>query len=128
MSSPEYPRTQRLLRVGFWITFAVCSYYAVVLPVTEDLGFDVSDVALHGLAFVVLTGLLLMAYLPDDWVRSVLLMAAYAITIELVQTQLPNREAELKDLVVDGAGIAIGVVLFRLAGAWALKTAGRIIG
>ena len=30
--------------------------------------------------------------------------------------------------IFDGAGIAIGVVLFRLAGAWALKTAGRIIG
>ncbi len=40
-------------------------------------------------------------------------MLAYGIAIELIQSFEPTREAELKDLIVDAIGIALGLGLYR---------------
>lgn len=128
MTPDDYPRTRLLLRIGFWITFAVCCYYAFDGRPSKDLGFDVSDIATHGLAFVVLTSLLLGAYLHTQVRHAIAWMLLYAVCIELVQTQLPDRQAEVKDLIVDAIGIAIGVLAYRWLSAWGFRTFGRFIG
>lgn len=41
-------------------------------------------------------------------------MAVYGVALELVQSVIPQRVAELKDLGVDAAGICLGLVLLYL--------------
>jgi VanZ family protein len=40
-------------------------------------------------------------------------MLAYGIAIELIQSFEPTRDAELKDVLVDVVGIALGLALYR---------------
>jgi VanZ family protein len=41
-------------------------------------------------------------------------MLAYGIAIEVIQSFEPTRDAELKDVLVDACGIALGALLYRL--------------
>lgn len=116
----------RAFALAFWLALAFATYSAFV-PQGFMATPKVSDVALHGVAFAVLTLLLQLAYLARSPLRTVLLMALYGVFIELVQLQLPSRQAELKDLLVDGMGILIGLLLFRLLGAQIRAIAERVL-
>ncbi|MCZ6642403.1 MAG: VanZ family protein [Gammaproteobacteria bacterium] len=100
---------------AFWIPWVVCTYLAFA-PSPPDAVFKVSDVLLHGFAFSYLTFALSLAHHAKRWVLAVAWMIAYGVAIELVQSFEPERSAEWKDILVDVAGIGIGVVAFRLFG------------
>lgn len=111
------------LTIGcFWLVLLFVTYSAFAPPdmVTAP---RVSDIVLHALAFFVLTGLLQMAHLPQrPWLAAAWLLA-YGALIEIVQMALPARSAELKDLMVDAAGIAAGLLAFR----WLGQSATRLL-
>ncbi len=93
-------------------------------PAPPDAVARISDVALHALAFAVLSFGVQVAYFSSKPLAAALTMLGYGVLIELVQMLLPARTAELKDLVVDVIGIGIGMGLFALFGRWlALKIA-----
>ncbi|MEM1433817.1 MAG: VanZ family protein [Pseudomonadota bacterium] len=104
-----------LLRGLFWFALLFVSYNAVV-PHDQVTAPAISDVALHAGAFFGLTGLLLAAY--PSWPRWACLCALllYGAGIEVVQAQLPHRDAEWKDLGVDLAGIVVGAVCYHTFG------------
>lgn len=104
-----------LLRGLFWFALLFVSYNAFAPPehVTAPA---LSDVVLHVGAFIGLTGLLLAAYpLVPQWLSATALLV-YGAGVELVQSQLPLRHAEWKDLAVDGAGIILGFLIYRIVG------------
>ena len=108
--------TQALLRVGFWVPLAVCTYLAFA-PSPPEPVLRVSDVVLHGFAFSYLTFALRLAHRRQRWWQTGLWMLAYGGFIEAVQSFEPSRTAELKDFVVDGVGIVLGLLASTLIGA-----------
>lgn len=101
---------------AFWLPWVLCTYLAFV-PIPPEAVFRVDDVLLHGIAFSYLTFALGLAHHDRRWLRTAAWMFAYGATIELVQSFEPQRSAELKDMLVDVAGIGVGVVTLRLIGA-----------
>ncbi len=115
---------ERLFVIAFWAALAFTSFNAFAPPhmVTAPA---VGDIALHAIAFSVLAFLLQLAHLPRQPLLAAIALLAYGLLIEAVQYQLGDREAELKDFAVDGAGIAAGVIGYRLLGDWTRRTAQR---
>lgn len=89
---------------------------------------QLSGIILHTVTFVVLTYGLRMAYLPKAWLAASACMLLYGVGIEVVQGFTPERASELKDVIVDIFGIAIGSAAYRLMGPWSLGLARRLIG
>ena len=103
-----------LFQVAFWLALAISTYLALT-PSPPDLPvLRLSDVQLHAGAFTVLALALMLAY-PGcrPWVAGLWLLA-YGTGIELVQSLIVERSAELKDLIVDVLGISLGLWLARL--------------
>jgi VanZ family protein len=117
------PVATLLFQIGFWIPLLVCTYLALVPEPPEHPVFRLSDIVLHAGAFVYLTLALVLAQYGNTpirtirgalYVRTFVLMLAYGLFLELVQSFVPERTAEIKDLLVDLAGIAVGLGLARL--------------
>ncbi|MCF6206822.1 MAG: VanZ family protein [Sulfurovum sp.] len=104
----QYSKT---IRITFWLMLTA-SYIAAILPqdVAPTMG-DLSDKTLHFLAFGLLTLLLMLSYRLKWW-QGALYMLTYGVFIELTQAFTPTRCSEGLDVVADGIGIAIGLVLY----------------
>ncbi len=72
---------------------------------------SLSDKSLHFIAFAVLTLLLNLSYRMPWW-QSVVFLLFYALYIEFSQMFTPNRCTEWLDVVADGIGIVLGLVLY----------------
>jgi len=91
----------------------IVSYIAAVLP--QDLAPSIStlsDKAHHVLAFVVLGVLLRLAY-PIKYWYGLLILVGYGTFIEVSQYFLPDRMAEMKDILADLIGSFIGLKLYK---------------
>jgi VanZ family protein len=73
----------------------------------------------HGLAFSALAVVAVMGFAVPWW-RIAAALLAYGGLIEVLQAFIPPREADLADLMTDGLGIAIGLLL-----AWGLRWAAQ---
>ena len=71
------------------------------------------DKANHFIAFFTLYVTLSFAYPKLEIVKKVLILLAFGIQIECVQYFLPNREFSLLDVVADGIGIFMGMVVVK---------------
>jgi VanZ family protein len=123
---------RRLFQAGFWIPLIICTYLALVPEPPEHPVFRLSDVILHAGAFTYLTFALVLAGYPGESrgrlaVRSSILMLGYGVFLELAQMLVPERSAEVKDLIVDLAGIGIGLGLAWVIAAPVHDTASRLL-
>ena len=104
-------------QIGFWIPLLACTYLALVPEPPDNPIFNFSDVSLHGTAFTCLTLALVLAQYGSTsirqnlYVRTFVIMLGYGILLELAQAYIPERTAELKDLLVDAAGIGVGLMM-----------------
>lgn len=114
------------LTTGFWVPLALCTWLAFT-PSPPEAVFRVSDLLLHAFAFVYLSFSLSLAH-DLSAARVALWMLGYGVLIEVLQSLIPDRTPELKDLLVDGAGIAVGLAAARLLGAWSRRTLIRMVG
>lgn len=115
------PRARRLWQALLVaLALAVCWLaFSPAPPPAADTGWDKAN---HTLAFGVLAVTAELALWP--WPRrrwlTALGLLAFGGFIELVQTQIPERTGEWPDLLADGSGIALGLLLVaalqRLAG------------
>jgi VanZ family protein len=89
-----------------------------VLPQDQSVITTGWDKANHTLAFFVLLGLLDNAYPSMNlWIKKIAPLIAYAILIELVQSQIPGRYASLLDIIGD----AVGLGLYLLIRSWLIN-------
>lgn len=109
------------LQAAFWLPLVACTYLALT-PSPPESVFRVSDVVLHALAFSYLTFALGLAYSSLRIPVLAAWMLAYGLFIELVQSLEVERQAEIKDLVVDGAGIIVGIGMLKWLGDWSRRT------
>ena len=106
---------RRLWQLAFWLAIVSATSFALVPSPPSSIA-DISDVVLHLSAFLVLTYLLAMAHFRRRQLWCAGLMFIYGAGLELTQGLLGTRVAEWKDLGVDVAGIAMGLVLLHFAG------------
>ena len=71
------------------------------------------DKANHFVAFFTLYVTLTLGYPKLEVLKKVALLLAFGIQIEIVQYFLPNREFSLLDVVADGVGIVLGIVVVK---------------
>lgn len=114
------------LLLAFWIPLAACTYLALT-PAPPDAVFRVSDVVLHAGAFVYLTFALGLAHGRLRPLTVALAMLGYGAALEIAQSFQPQRSPELKDLLVDGAGIAVGLALLGTLGGWSRQLLQRMV-
>jgi VanZ family protein len=115
------------LVTAFWVPLAICTWFALE-PSPPDPVFRVSDIVLHAFAFSYLTFALGLAHPVVRLPMLVLSMLGYGVFIEVVQSFEVERSAEIKDLLVDGAGILVGLGLLRALGDWSRRTLRTLLG
>ncbi len=83
-------------------------------PASIDSGWDKLN---HAAAFAVLGAVGWLAQPPGRWRgwRALAGLLAYGAFIEVVQTLIPERSGEWRDLLADGIGLALGIGPFLLA-------------
>lgn len=81
-------------------------------PPDLDTGWDKSN---HLGAFAVLAFCAERGFGRQAWRRWAPALLGFGIFIELVQSQVPGRSAEVSDVLADAVGIGLGVLL---AAAW----------
>jgi uncharacterized protein YfiM (DUF2279 family) len=80
------------------------------------------DKWMHGLAFAMLAIWFTGQYARSSYVRIAIMLLAYGLLIEVVQSFVPYRSAEFADLAADAAGIGIGLLIAALAtGGWSAR-------
>jgi VanZ family protein len=114
------------LQIAFWVPLAGCTYLALT-PSPPEAVFRVSDVVLHALAFTYLTFALGLAHPRLGWPALTAWMLGYGAFIEVAQSFEPQRSPELKDMLVDGAGIVLGLVVLALAGDACRRVLSRVL-
>ena len=79
-------------------------------PKTVDSGWDKAN---HAMAFAALafTSVWALWPRPRTWVWLVPALLAFGGAIEIAQTFLPPREGDWADLLADGVGIAVGLLV-----------------
>ena len=105
-------------KLSFFICIVAIEYLATttleIKPVQNSW-----DKANHFIAFMTLYVTLSLGYPKLEVVKKVMILLAFGLQIELVQYFLPNREFSLLDVVADGVGIFIGMIVVK--GLWSLK-------
>ena len=97
-------------RVYFFITLAVIEFLATTtihIEVVEGM-WDKSN---HFSAFFVLYILLSYAFLKLSFLQKALLLVAFGLQIEVVQSFIDGRFFSMLDVVADSIGILIGIVV-----------------
>jgi len=72
------------------------------------------DKANHFIAFMTLYVLLSLAYRNLSVVIKIVLLLAFGMQIEIVQSFIPGRDFSGFDVVADSVGITIGIVVYYL--------------
>jgi len=102
-------------QITFWVPLGVCTWFALIPDPPENAVFRLGDVVLHAFAFTYLSLALVMARQrvsrTPEYARTALLMFGYGLMLEAIQFFIPERSSELKDLLVDAAGIMLGLLL-----------------
>ncbi|WP_431258811.1 VanZ family protein [Roseateles chitinivorans] len=110
------PRWRNAWRFLFLAVVAGASWLAFSPhpPPAADLGWDKANhfTAFGTLAFI---GMQCLAAGPRRrWIVLAMLLA-YGVAIELVQSQIPGRDADAQDVLADMIGAVIGVAVHALA-------------
>lgn len=102
------PRAVRCWRIAFVLLFCLVTYLALAPapPQAADFGWDKLN---HAAAFGVMGFAASLGFGRSALAALALLL--YGALIEAVQGFIPTRSAEWADLLADGAGIALGVLL-----------------
>lgn len=113
----------RLWRILLWFGVALAAVLALgpgpALPPVEG-----QDKLQHAAAFAALAFAAALAYPApagrargrSAWIAVALM--GYGVAIELAQSQIPSRTASAADVVADGAGVLLGLLLARLWLRW----------
>jgi hypothetical protein len=80
------------------------------------------DKWMHGIAFALLAIWFTGQYARPSYGRVAIMLLAYGLLIEVVQTFVPYRTAEWADLAADAIGIGVGLAIATMAtGGWSAR-------
>ena len=103
---------RRAWRWALATLFMAVSYLALTPdpPPYIDTGWDKAN---HLLAFGALAFAARFALPPARWQGTLIVLAllGYGVLIEVLQSFVPGRQAEFADVLADGVGIGVGVLV-----------------
>jgi len=100
--------------VGMFYICLISIFYLATTPLEIEPLKNIWDKVNHFVAFFTLYIMLSLAHPNLKLLQKVLILLFYGVFIEFIQFFLPYREFSLLDIVADGLGIVIGIVLLRL--------------
>lgn len=106
-------RLKTLWRFALLISIAAILFLATTagpLPVPAAPNDKIN----HLIAFMELTLLVRLSWPQLNPLHFLPLLLGFGVLIELVQTMLPYRDFSMADVAADGAGIAIGMLIWPL--------------
>jgi VanZ family protein len=116
LALPLSPRARPVWRLVLALLLGTISYLALspAPPPSMDMGWDKLN---HLAAFGTLA---FSAFYSLDspkarWLYAPLALLGYGVLIELLQSQLPPRSADARDVLADALGIALGLAVAALA-------------
>lgn len=113
---------RRVYQSLFMFVIIVCTVLFAKEVDTSAFKFDNIDKVAHFGIFFVLTACLRRAIKAPIWVYA-LALAAYGAGVELMQAQLPHRQASFADFIADVAGVIAYLVFHQVTfGIKKLKT------
>lgn len=117
-------RWRLVWRVLFLLLVTAISWLAFspMPPVSVDLGWDKAN---HLAAFASLTFVGLQCLRPGRrraW-AVVIALLVYGLLIEAIQSQVPGRSADARDVLADMIGVAIGILVHALVTRWIVRPA-----
>jgi VanZ family protein len=103
----------KIYKSMFYICLASIEYLATT---TQEIKIieHTWDKANHFIAFMTLYILLSLAYQHLSLITKVLILLAFGMQIEIVQSFIPGRDLSGFDVVADSVGIVIGIVVCTL--------------
>ena len=107
-ATAEYPRWRRVWLVIGWLLLAILLVLSLVPLPQAAAGELLSDKAWHALAFMLLMLWFAGLYPRRRYLLVFLGLTAYGVLMELLQSQVPNRYAELADFYADVIGLLLG--------------------
>jgi VanZ family protein len=102
----------RIFQVIFYLCLVVIEFLATTTQSIEIIE-NVWDKANHFVAFFILYILLSFAYRNLSIISRILILLAFGMQIEIVQSFIDGRYFSLFDVVADSVGIGIGTILYR---------------
>jgi VanZ family protein len=103
-----------LIRIAFLLSCLVFGFLCIIPTVYLPSGlFDWWDKAQHLLAFFCLSGLGILGY-PKSITKVSLGLLMYGGLIEIIQSLTRWRSGEWSDWLVDGIGIILSVITFKI--------------
>jgi VanZ family protein len=98
--------------MAFYISSVAIEYLATT-PLQIKPIQNTWDKANHCLAFLVLYLTLSLGYPKLNTLKKFGLLLAFGVQIEIVQSFLPYREASFGDVLADGIGIILGMLIVK---------------
>lgn len=108
----DHPRATRAGRVALLLLLVVISWLALRTGPGPEIstGTDKLD---HMAAFAALAATAVLGWRRP--LAAALALVGYGVLIELLQSQIPGRTAEVADVLADAIGIGVGLAVFALA-------------
>jgi len=87
---------------------------AISAQLTEDMRFGAAK-SLHAIGYGFLTVLAVTLPVPNYWRWFFVgLLALHGVATEIAQTYIPGRTGRVMDVVIDWAGITLGVLIWQV--------------
>jgi VanZ family protein len=93
-------------------------------PLSNNYTFHIrADYLLHALFYIPLPLILLLSRSgrSGGWLKVILVAAVVVVLFEMVQMLVPYRAFNINDLIANGVGVLIGLVLFVILGKGQLR-------
>lgn len=97
-------------KLALFIALIVMSYLVFSKPTYSQNTIPYFDKIGHMSSFFILTALTYLAFRPH-WLFILVVMGAYGIIIEVIQSYIPYRGAEVADVVADLTGVLLFYIL-----------------
>ena len=102
-----------IFRIAFFVCLLSIEFLATTTMKIEVVE-SIWDKANHFIAFFTLYILLSLAYKYFNTKTKILLLLAFGLQIEIVQSFIDGRYFSLLDVVADSIGMVIGVYIFQI--------------
>jgi VanZ family protein len=101
---------KKIYRLQFWIFLLFCTYLSLT-PVVPDNLQNYSDKFLHSLGYLALFLSCALAYPQKPWQLLTACLFSYSVSIEIIQTFIPNRGFAFFDILANALGLGLGLGL-----------------
>lgn len=96
-----------------YFTYLIIILISAIIP-PSNIPSSIDDKIVHAVGFMGVALLYAWAYKKEKWWKNIIYGLAFGIFIEIIQYFIPYRSFELFDIIADGVGLILGVLLVEI--------------